>query len=498
MNASVTWILGPLLAAGLHVAPPLGSLPAFAQVPADTTQARSTLGELRDRVEARYRVLPVREGIVLIPTVGEADVQAIELARETIALDGQPVTAAELRQVVGEDADDIVRLSFLDPGERRVLFGLGELPDAAVGPADSVPATEANRESATGTSDGEDEDGGSAARVDVDVDVGDGGDRVRIGGSVRVHLDEVISGDVVAVGGSVRVDGRVLGDVVAVAGSVRLGPDARIEGDVVSVGGRVDRAPGSSIGGTVEEVDFGLPAWTGRPQFHAPPMFEGLGGLVSTTATIVFLMLLAALVYLVAAGPVERMERKLEAGVTRAALVGLAAQLLFLPALALITILLVISIIGIPLLIAIPFALLALIVGTLAGFTAVAKWLGQVAEERFGWAHANPYITIAVGVGIVMAASFFGSALGLVGGPLDAFSIVLRIFGFLVQYAAWTIGFGVLVLRLFEVRRNGRSPAHEAPPEAGEAPALTTGGGERSPAEGPPPPPDSPSSGTES
>jgi len=483
MNTFATWVLGPLLAAGLHLAPPVGALPAFAQAPADTIQARSTLGELRDRVEARYRVLPVREGIVLIPTVGEADVQAIELARETIALDGQPVTAAELRQVVGEDADDIVRLSFLDPGERRVLFGLGELPDPAVGPADSAPATEANGESAVDAADDEDEEGRSAARVDVDVDASDGGDRVRIGGSVRVHADEVISGDVVAVGGSARVDGRVRGDVVAVAGSVRLGPGARIDGDVVSVGGRVERAPGSSVGGAVEEVDFGLPVWSGRPHFQAPPVFEGLGGLVSTTATIGFLILLAALVYLVAAGPVERMERNLEAGLTRPALVGLVSQLLFLPALALITILLVISIIGIPLLIAIPFALLALIVGTLVGFTAVAKWLGRAAEERFGWAHANPYITIAVGVGLVMAASFFGSALGLVGGPLDVFSIVLQIIGFLVQYAAWTIGFGVLVLRLFEVRRNGRSPKHDATP--------ATGGGEGSPGGSPPPPPDS-------
>lgn len=496
MNTFVTWVLGPLLAVGLHLAPPLGALPAFAQAPADTIQARSTLGELRDRVEARYRVLPVREGIVLIPTVGEADVQAIELARETIALDGQPVTAAELRQVVGEDADDIVRLSFLDPGERRVLFGLGELPDPAVGPADAAPTTEAKGESAVDDADDEDEEGRSAARVDVDVDASDG-DRVRIGGSVRVHTDEVIDGDVVAVGGSARVDGRVRGDVVAVAGSVRLGPDARIDGDVVSVGGSVERAPGSSIGGTVEEVDFGLPAWSGRPHFQAPPVFEGLGGLVSTTATIVFLMLLAALVHLVAAGPVERMERNLEAGVTRAALVGLVAQLLFLPALALITILLVISIIGIPLLIAIPFALLALIVGTLAGFTAVAKWLGRAAEERFGWAHANPYITIAVGVGLVMAASFFGSALGLVGGPLDAFSIVLQIIGFLVQYAAWTIGFGVLVLRLFEVRRNGRSPAHEAPPATGGTPAPTAGGREGAPGEGPSSPSDSSPPGTE-
>lgn len=489
MNRQLTWIAALAMATGLHVAPVVGPLPAIAQAQPDTTQTSSTLGELRDRIETNFRVLPVQNGIVLIPTRGASEVQSIELVGETIAVDGEPVTGAELRDRVGEPADDIVRLSFLDSTDRRILFGLGEPPAPAVEdvPADSIKdvpadsledaaeADEAGAEAALEEDDDEED-------VVVDgVDVGSEGDRVRIGGSVRVHADEVIHGDVVAVGGSVRVDGRVTGDVVAVAGSVRLGPDAQIDGDVVAAGGTVHRAAGARIGGEIEEVDFGFPRWSGRPDFYMGSVFEGIGGVVSTTAMIVFLMLLAALVYLVARGPVDRMERKILEGPWKAALVGLASQLLFLPALVLITLLLAISIIGIPLLIAIPFALLALVIGTLAGFTAAAKALGQGAESRFGWAHANPYVSVFVGVGLIMAASFFGSVLGLGGGPLNAFAIALGILGFLIQYAAWTVGFGVLILRLFEYRRESREPTYETPPEpekvvppAGRTPSDTT------------------------
>ena len=74
------------------------------------------------------------------------------------------------------------------------------------------------------------------------------------------------------------------------------------------------------------------------------------------------------------------------------------------------------------------------------------------AEDRFGWQHANPYLSIVIGVGLIMLLSFFGHALGVAGGPLKVFGAVLTVLGFIAQYVAWTIGLGVLLLTRFGTR----------------------------------------------
>jgi hypothetical protein len=269
---------------------------------------------------------------------------------------------------------------------------------------------------------------------------------------VRVRPDEVVNGDVVAVLGSVRVDGRVTGDVVAVGGSVALGPNAVVEGEVVVVGGTLDRAPGARVEGSIEEVAWGGPNIHLRgPEFQTP-FLEGIGGLMMTVVWIIVLGALAALMYLLARRPVERMAYRVAKSPWKAALVGLVGQILFFPVLVLTVILLAVSIIGIPLLLVVPFAILALMIGTLIGFTAVARNLGTGAETRFGWQHDNPYIAVIVGVGLIMLVSFFASALGVAGGPLGVFALILGILGFVIQYAAWTVGFGALLLTRFGTR----------------------------------------------
>ena len=140
------------------------------------------------------------------------------------------------------------------------------------------------------------------------------------------------------------------------------------------------------------------------------------------------------------------------------------AQILFFPVLVLSIILLAISIIGIPLLLAVPFALVALAIGMLIGFTAVARVIGTAAERRFGWQHDNPFIAVLIGVGIIMLVSFFASALGMAGGPLGVFALILGILGFVVQYAAWTVGLGALLLTRFGTRYGwGEAPGPGTP-----------------------------------
>lgn len=446
---------------------PLPPSPTVAQTQgptqADTTQA-GTLATLRDRIETRYQVLPLQNGIVLIPRYGSTDVQSIELAGETIAINGQPVTGAELRQQIADDADFVIRLSFLDPETRRVLFGLGA-PPAAPALADTGAAATV----ADAAEDAEDAD------LDIDIDATD--DQVRVGGSIHIRPGEIVDGDVVAVGGSVRIDGRVTGDAVAVGGSVSLGPNAVIEGEAVAVGGRVNRAPGAVVEGGIQEIAGLPPIRFRRGDWDAPAPWGGIGGVIGTVMWIVVLALLACLALLLARRPIERMEVRARTSPWKAAAVGLAAQILFFPALVLVVVVLAISIIGIPLLLVVPFAILALAIGILFGFTAVAKTVGHAAEERFGWSHANPYLSLLVGLGLIVSVSFFASVLGMGGGPLKIFAVVLGIIGFVIQYIAWTIGFGVLLLTRFGTRYSWGEEEPLAPvgPYApGPAPAATS------------------------
>lgn len=454
---------------------PIGPVPVPVgmqeQVPADTVSQSPNLGEIRDRIEARYQVVPLSNGIVLMPRYGNTQVRSIELQEGAIAVNSQPVTGAELRQWVGADADDITRLSYLDTASRRVLFGIGASPGpdtlAAGTMGDTTVALADTVGGGPGTVEEDSVDGGA-----VDIDVDTHGDQVRVGGSVHVRPGEVVDGDVVAVGGSVEVEGTVHGDVVAVGGSVELGPSAVVEGEVTAVGGEIDRAPGAVVRGSVNEVAFGpgmhFAQWSGPG-----PFFEGVGGTVATVAFIVVLGLLTCIAYLLARRPIERMEYRVATSPWKAAAAGLLGQLLFFPVLVLTTVILAVSIIGIPLLLLIPFALLAILIGVLLGFTAVAKHLGHAAEGRFGWDHRSPYLSILVGLGLIMLISFFGSALGVGGGPLEVFAVILTVIGFVIQYVAWTVGFGALLMTRFGTRyRWGNGQTSHGPPAAGPPATL--------------------------
>ena len=77
---------------------------------------------MRQQLEKRFEILPIANGIVLTPRF-RTSVRSIEVSETTIAIDGAPVSGAELRKRLGEDADAVLRLSYLDPQARRSLAG---------------------------------------------------------------------------------------------------------------------------------------------------------------------------------------------------------------------------------------------------------------------------------------------------------------------------------------------------------------------------------------
>ena len=123
---------------------------------------------------------------------------------------------------------------------------------------------------------------------------------------------------------------------------------------------------------------------------------------------------------------------------------------------------LVVIIIGIPLLVLVPFALLALAVVFLVGFTAVSYYVGQLVSARFGTPHPSPYVTTILGIFVVMSPVLLGRVVGLGDGLVFPITAALLFIGFCFEYVAWTIGFGAVALNRFDRREAQAAPSAPA------------------------------------
>lgn len=450
-----------LLGLGL-VAASLSALatPAYAQRSQSSQPGRLEPAALRTELERRYDVVPVREGVVLRPRVTGSGIQSIEVTGGAIAIDGQVVTGAELRSRVAADADLVLQLSYMDDERRRVLFGFGAAVAASPTPVPAPPASPVLPAAPVAP---------PAAPAVPDVSTpadtteppqpprpprAGRGDRVRFGGSLTVDEGETVVGDVVVIGGSARVMGTVTGDVVVVWGSeLYLGPKADVGKNAVVVGGRLVREQTARVGGEINEVS--VAPWRRRGSVRAGPSEwwgRAWGSTFSLAATLIrvgVLCLLAALVMLLARDYTDRVTSRAVAEPVKAGAIGLLAQALFLPILVATIVLLAITIIGIPLLLLLPFALLGLMTFALAGFTSVAAHVGRVVTARFGWQDRGSIGTAVVGVLIVAAPVILARMVGLAGGPVWIMSMGLLIIGFLAEYLVWTIGIGAVALTRF-------------------------------------------------
>jgi hypothetical protein len=415
--------------------------------------SRPELQQLKTRVGQRFQVLLLRQSFVLVPKAPLKNVGSIELSDGLVLLDGSPVTGLELKQRVGADTDLIVQLSFLDATVRRQLFET-PTPAAPAEPAaraKGVPKTpEPPAVSAPSVSRSSDDESNSRDRHRY------GGARVRVGGDIRVRENEEVGNDVVAIFGSVYIDGKVNGEVVAVGGGVYLGPKADVGGDVTSVGGGIERSADARVSGQINEVKITIPSV--RPFVHFSPWrnwtwwttpFGASVELVGTLVRIGVIGLLAALVVAVFPVPVRRVSDRVAAEPWRAALTGLAAEVVFVPLLVLTVLVLAVSIIGIPLLLLVPFALVTALAALLLGFAGVGCAVGQRISRGGTVEIRNLIVPLVVGLAIIWALTLVARFVGLAGMPLRVVVGGVLVVGFVVEYAAWTIGLGGVLLSRF-------------------------------------------------
>ncbi|MEJ2720023.1 MAG: hypothetical protein P8181_02615, partial [bacterium] len=174
-----------------------------------------------------------------------------------------------------------------------------------------------------------------------------GTDIVKFGEDVRVDADELVRGDVVVFGGDVTVAGKVIGNVVVFGGDAIMRSGAEINGDVVVLAGELEEQPEVLIHG--ERVNFqklnlsftNFPFFFGRGMRLFDVFFIPVKFFIS--------VLLSFLIVLFLKGRVVRSQEHVTAGVFKSFGAGFRVAFIGLFVVSVLTIVLLITRIGIPL-----------------------------------------------------------------------------------------------------------------------------------------------------
>lgn len=274
------------------------------------------------------------------------------------------------------------------------------------------------------------------------------GTRIAIGQDVRIERDEEVTDAVIVVGGNLIIDGRVRDGVFVAGGDVHLSATADVRGDLVVAGGTLTRDAGARQLGSVSYVSFG--DWWRQNTWWWPTIRFGEMGrwlsLAGTIARIAVLGLLMMVMLVVARAPVARVGRAALAEPLRALLIGLAAEIFFLPFLIAASIGLIITIIGIPFVaVLVPIAIILAVFAFLLGFTALACRLGEWVEDRFGWQPGNAFIATAIGFVMLLAPTLVARFVDFAPwGGLVSFGLIA--IGLTVEFLAWTLGLGAAII----------------------------------------------------
>lgn len=371
---------------------------------------------LRGAVNANFRATPAEEALKAV--LSQAGLSA--------ARDGSIVTVSR---------ESGPRLVIRGDKRRLVFDGSGELLTEDIrGIADEArqAAEEAAQEA-------------NAAMRDAQADAADAGGK---GGKDKVISGDISIGpgerwrDVVALRGNVRMGaGASARQVTAVLGSVELEPGATVDKEVVAVGGSVHVSPGAhvgndavSVGGDVvidpgglvegQEVSVSIPGFAGILGLASPGRHASKGlsfGLKvgQALAKYVVFFLLGLLLLAVAPARLDRVTASLSRSPVRDVLVGLLGTV----AMPVLTVLLVVTIVGILL---VPVQIIAILLAGILGYTALALLIGRALPFRPEKATAVVQLAIGVAIVVLISEIPFVGIMAMVSAWFLVFGAVLR------------------------------------------------------------------------
>ncbi len=297
--------------------------------------------------------------------------------------------------------------------------------------------------------------------TDLDDDFGDdrftmyhkkGTDIVKFGEDVYVAEDEMIRGDLVVFGGDVEVYGVVGGNVVVIGGDIEVGDNAEIKGDAVVLGGQLEEAPGAIIQG--ERVSF-----KGFFPFHHFPVRIGfhsrLFDFFFVPVKFFLSLILSLLLILFLRDRVVRSEQHLTANVLKSFGVGFLIVFVGGFTLTVLTILLCITIIGIPLAFLMVVSSFGIII---LSWTIAAYAIGTAVRRKLQFQSENAFFIVFIGMLILFLPGFIGHGLSM-APILTPLGVLFRIIGFFITIFAEFAGLGALFLSRF----GGREIVSPAP-----------------------------------
>lgn len=172
--------------------------------------------------------------------------------------------------------------------------------------------------------------------------------------------------NVVVIGGDAIIQGTVRDSVVVIDGNLDILRTAHIKGAVLVMGGKITQEPGAQVTDNVLNITFDQPLWNSL--LIGGAMLIGLW-FVRLLASLA-LMLAPVLLFFIVGRKMDSFESLLERSVWRLMTVGFVSGIVMLA----VSILLSITVIGIPL--AIVLVLLVLL-AFLTGLTAISKTIGR-------------------------------------------------------------------------------------------------------------------------
>lgn len=404
---------------------------------------------LRRQVESRFEVVPLRDGIALAGATAD---RRLEIDGGVVLSQGVALSGDELRRRFGADADLILRLSYLDNAALRRLFapntpaGLPASPPPAA-PA-TVPAAQAQETpTAPPTPPVVERPAPQVARAAYRRT----GARIGLAKRIEVAADEEVTDGVFSLGGSVLILGRVRDGVVVVGNDLELGPTADVRGDVTVVGGQLSIAEGARHTGAVHHaVGTSWRRWSwpavGWSRFEPGGAASWLP-LAGTTTRVLLLALMVAALAFFAGARVTRIGAAAVASPIKAALVGVTAQVLFVPALILVAVVMAITIVGLPFVaVVVPLAVAAMFATMLLGFTSLAGRVGQAFGRSCRGGGDGVVLAALAGLVLIVLPTFLSRLVGIGPDSLRFIAAGLLVVGTALEYVAWTVGLGAAIL----------------------------------------------------
>jgi hypothetical protein len=250
-------------------------------------------------------------------------------------------------------------------------------------------------------------------------------DIVKVGADVTVISGTNVN-SAVAIGGNADIAGNIAKDVVAVGGSITLRSTARVNGNTVAIGGIIKKEPGARIAGEIKEVSMphNLTALTVFGSKLAPS-FLLVATVFAGLLTFLGILAIAITASILFPKKVGWTSAAIEHFPVKSFLWGVLWFILALP----IALLLVISIIGIPLVVA-QFVIYG--VAEVLGYVAVSQILGKkllMSFRKYNQPMVSEVVWGVVLVTLLSMVPFVGALVAIIVFPMGLGAVWMSRFG---------------------------------------------------------------------